>query len=153
PQQLDGAAVTPSFFSVLGVVPREGRPLVEADGQKDAAHVIVIGDGLWRRLFGARPGVVGSTIRLDGEPFTIVGIAPPDLRIPAGAEFWRPLIFTPEQLADGHRGAQWVGAIARLKPGVTVEQVRSAVSVVADRLSRQFPRVNEGRAMTAVLLQ
>ena len=153
PQQLDGANVTTSFFGVLGVVPRAGRALVDADGQMGAPPVVVISDGLWRRLFGARADIVGSTMRLDGTPFTIVGIAPPDLRLPAGAEYWRPLIFTPDNLSDAQRGAQWVAGIARLGAGVDFEKAKSAMAVVAERLARDYPRTNKDRVMTAMRLQ
>jgi putative ABC transport system permease protein len=153
PLLVDGADVTTSFFSVLGVVPRYGRTLVEDDGSGAGAAVVVIGDNLWRRLFGARPGVVGTTLRMDGKPFTIVGVAPPELRIPGGAEYWRPLVFKPRDVSDAARGAQWIGAIARLKPDVDLERAKSAMAVVADRLARDFPRTNKNRVMTAMRLQ
>ena len=74
-----------------------------------------ISDGLWRRRFGARPDIVSSTTTLDGHTVTIVGVAPASVRFPATAEFWRPLIFTPRDLAPGARGTQWVQVLARLK--------------------------------------
>ena len=91
PQLIDGANVTASFFNVLGVVPPLGRGLVDADGEGDGADVVVIGDRLWRRQFGARADIVGSPLRMDGRVFTIVGVAPADLNVPAGADYWRPL--------------------------------------------------------------
>ena len=153
PQLIDGANVTPSFFHVLGVVPRIGRGLVDADGNLTGADVVVIGDGLWRRQFGARADIVGSTMRLDGNPFTIVGVAPPGLNVPAGAEYWRPLVFKPKEISDNARGAQWIGGIARLEDGIDLERAKSAMAVVAARLSRDFPRANEDRVMTAIGLQ
>ncbi|MGH9142540.1 MAG: ABC transporter permease, partial [Vicinamibacterales bacterium] len=116
PLLVNGANVSPSFFTVIGVVPRLGRGLVDGDGENGGAAVVVIGDGFWRRQFGARPDVIGSTLRMDGQPFTIVGVAPPDLNMPRGAEFWRPLIFKPRDVSAAARGAQWIGGIARLKP-------------------------------------
>ena len=62
--------------------------------------MVVVSDGLWRRQFGGRSDIVGSTLRLDGKPFTVIGVAPPDLTIPAGAEYWRPLIFSSDNLSD-----------------------------------------------------
>ena len=114
--------------------------------------MVVVSDGLWRRQFGGRSDIVGSTLRLDGKPFTVIGVAPPDLTIPAGAEYWRPLIFSSDNLSDKQRGAQWVGAIARLKPGVTLEQTNSAMAIVARRLSEQYPNTNKDRVMTAMRL-
>jgi predicted permease len=153
PQLIDGANVTASFFQVLGVVPRIGRGLVEAGGAGAGADVVVIGDGLWRRQFGARADIAGSTMRLDGKPFTIVGVAPPDLNVPAGAEYWRPLVFKPRDVSDSARGAQWIGGIARLQDGVDLERAKAAMSVVAERLSRDFPRTNKDRVITAIGLQ
>jgi len=153
PELIDGANVTPSFFNVVGVTPRLGRGLVEADGEGSGASVVVLSDGLWRRRFGARADIVGSTMRMDGKPFTIVGVAPPDLTVPGGADYWRPLVFKPRELSDKARGAQWIGGIARLKPGVDLEQAKAAMAVVAERLSRDFPNTNKDRVITAMGLQ
>jgi predicted permease len=153
PELVDGANVTASFFNVLGVAPRLGRGLVDADGEGAGADVVVIGDGLWRRQFGARSDIVGSTMRMDGKPFTIVGVAPPDLNVPIGADYWRPLVFKPRDVSDDARGAQWIGGIARLQPGVDLEQAKSAMALVAERLARDFPRTNKERVMTAMGLQ
>ena len=152
PQQLDGANVTTPFFTVLGVTPQLGRAFVDADGIEGAPPVAIVGDGLWRRQFGGRSDIVGSTIRLDGKPFTVIGVAPPDLTIPSGAEYWRPLMFSSDNLSDKQRGAQWIGAIARLKPGVTLEQANAAMAIVARRLSDQYPNINKDRVMTAMRL-
>ena len=153
PELIDGANVTASFFNVVGVTPRLGRGLVDADGEGSGADVVVLSDGLWRRRFGARADIVGSTMRMDGKPFTIVGVAPPDLTVPGGADFWRPLVFKPRELTNNARGAQWIGGIARLKPGVNLEQAKASMAVVADRLSRDFPRTNKDRVLTAMGLQ
>ena len=153
PQLIDGANVTVSFFNVIGVVPPLGRGLVDADGEGDGADVVVISDRLWRRLLGARPDVVGLPLRMDGRVFTIVGVAPVDLNVPAGADYWRPLVFKPRDVAEAARGAQWIGAIARLKPGVDLNQTNAAMGLVAARLSRDSPRTNKDRVMSALGLQ
>jgi putative ABC transport system permease protein len=145
--------VTASFFNVIGIQPQLGRGLIDADGEGPGADVVVLSDGLWRRQFGGRAGVIGSTMWMDGKPFTIVGVAPPDLNVPIGAEYWRPLVFKPRDVSDDARGAQWVGGIARLKPGVDLERANSAMAVVAGRLARDFPRTNKDRVMSAVGLQ
>ena len=152
PQRLAGADVTSAFFTVLGVKLRLGRAFIESDFAGDAA-VIVISEGLWRRQLGGGPDVIGSTIRLDGRPVTIIGVAPPDVTLPGHADFWRPLVFTPHQLSDQQRGAQWVNAIARLEHGVDLQQANSAIGLVAERLAREFPRQNQGRLMSATPLQ
>jgi putative ABC transport system permease protein len=151
PQRVDGAEVTWPFFSVLGVVPPVGRAFLESDAT-GAAQVIVLSDGLWRREFGKRADVVGSTVEMDGKAYTVIGVAPPDLALPRRAEFWRPLVFTPDNLSPRSRGAQWVSAVARMKPGVSLGQANSAMAIVATRLAEQFPRTNNGRRMGATLL-
>jgi predicted permease len=82
----------------------------------------------------------------------VIGVAAPDLTIPAGAEYWRPLIFSSDNLSDKQRGAQWVGVIARLTPDVTLEQTNGAMAIVARRLSEQYPNTNKDRVMTAMRL-
>jgi putative ABC transport system permease protein len=153
PQLIDGANVTASFFNVIGVMPPLGRGLVDADGEGDGADVVVISDRLWQRQFGARPDVVGLPLRMDGKVFTIVGVAPADLNVPAGADYWRPLVFKPRDVTEAARGAQWIGAVARLKPGVDLNQANAAMGLVAARLSRDFPRINKDRVMSALGLQ
>src|SRR5262249_41393434 len=151
PQRVRGATVTGEFFSVLGVLPRIGRPLQEAD--VDAARqVIVLSDSMWRSRFGGRSDIVGAVVRLEGKPFEIVGVAPAELTFPDNPDFWRPLVLTPQQLSDDERGANWVNAIARLKPDVTMAQANSATGLVAERLAREFPRTNAGKIMFAAPL-
>ena len=106
PERVPGASVTWNFFGVLGTPISRGRAFVADDAKGPDPNVIVLGDGLWRRTFGGRPDVVGATVQLDGKPFTIVGIAPPDFRMPATAEFWQPLVFSPHNVAPQARGAK-----------------------------------------------
>src|SRR6185295_1199878 len=152
PQRLDGSTVTGAFFQTLGVQPRYGRAIDDSDVAANR-RVVVLGDGFWRRQFGARPDAIGRTLRLDGVPYEVVGIAPPDVTFPGTPDLWRPLVFTEANLSDRQRGAQWVGVLGRLKPGVELAPANAAVAVVADRLAKQFPRTNEGRLMLATPLQ
>jgi putative ABC transport system permease protein len=152
PQRLDGAAVSWTFFQVLGVGPRLGRPFAESDQAGDAP-VVVISDGLWRRLFGARADVVNQSIVLDGKPVTIVGVAPLEVALPRGAEYWRPLVLSPRDVSPQARGAQFLNVFGRLRPDVDLAAANTAIATVAERLARDFPRTNQGRAMTAVRMQ
>src|SRR2546428_5143274 len=92
-------------------------------------------------------------MRLDAKSFTIIGVAPADVTIPGGAEYWRPLVFSPENLSDQQRGAQWVGGIARLKNGTSLEQAQAAMATVADRLAPDYSRAHKDRAIWAAPLQ
>src|SRR3989442_7382945 len=123
-----------NFFSVLGVQPELGTGFTADEdvdgtgwGLPGSNAVAVIGYGLWQQLFGGDPKVLGATIRLDGIPLTVVGIAPPGFDYPGKAVLWKPAAFSP-----GNNG--W-GTIARLKPGVTWPQARDAFEVEVDRLS------------------
>jgi putative ABC transport system permease protein len=142
-----------NFFSVLGVQPALGTGFT-ADEDVDGSGwglpgrnaVAVIGYGLWQQLFGGDPKVLGATIRLDGIPLTVVGIAPPGFDYPGKAVLWKPAAFSP-----GNNG--W-GTIARLKPGVTWPQARAAFEVEVDRLSlRQEVIDNSGLRPSVTSLQ
>ena len=89
--------------------------------------VAVIGYGLWQQLFGGDPKVLGATIRIDGNPLTVVGVAPPGFDFPGRAVLWKPAAFSP-----GNNG--W-GTVARLKPGISWPQARAALAVEVERLS------------------
>lgn len=151
PERVDGAEVTADFFKVLGVAPRFGRALQGSD-EASGGRVVVLSDAFWRRRFGAQPDIVGSIVQMDGAAYTIVGVAGPELAFPRRADFWRPLIFKPRDIAPQARGAQWITPIARLKPGVTLAQANSAMDAVASRLAEQFSRSNRDRRMGARLL-
>jgi putative ABC transport system permease protein len=149
PQRLEGADVTASFFDVLGIRARYGRTLAASDAV-EGSLAVVISDGLWRRL-GARPDVAGSTLSLDGRPYAVIGVAPPDMTFPGHADYWRPLVFTPHQLDNSQRGAQWVNALARLKPGVSLAQANAELTTVAARLQTTFRNFGDRRFAAARL--
>jgi putative ABC transport system permease protein len=151
PERLQGARVSWNYFKVLGVPMALGRPFVEGDAQGDGNR-IVLSDGVWRRRFGGRPDVVNSTTTLDGHDVTIVGVAPAALRFPATAEFWQPLIFNPNDLAPGSRGAQWVQVLARLKDTVSASQATTALQTVADRLATEFPQSEKDATLLVIPL-
>jgi putative ABC transport system permease protein len=151
PQRLEGADVTWTFFQVLGVTPRLGRTFLEADHANNAP-VVVISDGLWRQL-GASSDIVDRVVTLDGMPFTVIGVAPPAMAIPRNAVYWRPLVLAPANFAPQARGAQFIFVLGRLRPDIDLTAANSAMATVANRLAVDFPRTNQGRAMTAVRMQ
>jgi putative ABC transport system permease protein len=123
-----------NFFEVLGIQPVLGRGFGPEDevngsgwGLPGRNAVAVIGYGLWQQLFGADPRVLGATIRTDGNPLTIIGIAPPGFDFPGGAVLWKPAAFSP-----GNNG--WA-TVARLKPGIAWAQARAAFAVEVKRRS------------------
>ncbi|HLJ47399.1 MAG TPA: ADOP family duplicated permease [Bryobacteraceae bacterium] len=125
--------VSSNFFSVLGTQPVLGRGFATGDdvdgtgfGSPGRNAVAVIGYGLWQALFGGDPKALGATIRVDGNPLTIVGVAPPGFDYPGKAALWKPAAFS--------RGNNGWEVVARLKPGITWPQARQAFTAEADRL-------------------
>jgi len=151
PERLQGARVSWNYFTLFGVPMALGRALAEGDAQGDG-NQIVLSDGLWRRRFGGRPDVVNRTTTLDGHDVTIVGVAPADLKFPAAAEFWQPLIFTPRDFTPAARGKQWVQVLARLKDAVSPDQATTALQTAADRLAREFPESERDATLLATPL-
>ena len=151
PERLQGARVSWSYFDLLGVGMARGRGFVESDSQGDGNR-IVLSHGLWLRRFGGSPDVVDSTTTLDGHVVTIVGVASADLNFPATAQFWQPLLFTPRDLSDESRGAQWVQVLARLKTNVSSGQATTALQTIGGNLAREFPETENDVTVRAIPL-
>ena len=153
---LDASFVTPDFFQVLRVKPLVGRVFEANDNVKGAAPVAILSEAVWRRRFAADPGVVGRGITIDRTGFTIVGVMAQDFEYPYQAdrvEIWLPMIADPfvASLMDG-RGASFLYAIGRLRPGATAGQAESELAAIAARLAQQYPTSNAGRTIAAVPL-
>src|SRR5882672_3688085 len=139
-ERVQGEVVSGNFFSVLGVNPLHGRLLTESDDQTPGAHpVAVISFNFWQRRFGADPNIVGKTININSYPFTIIGVAPqgfhgvevgvaPDVRIPMMMD--RQVRARPGAPIFEQRGSMWLSVIARLKPGVSIEQAQAGADTV-----------------------
>ncbi len=139
-ESVEGRRVSHTFFPILGIEPLEGRVFsAEEDRFGGATDVALLAEGAWRRRFGADPSVVGRTIVLDGTPRRVVGVVPSDRAWP-GVEVWTPLAPNP----DVYRDDQRLEAIARLAPGVTLEEARSDMVAIAARLSDEYPESNDG---------
>ena len=142
PVMLAGADVTPPVFAALGIPPQLGR-FLQASDERKGTHSVVLSDKVWRRDFGAAPDAVGKSIMLDGTAFTIVGIAPAHFEIPLPdsgqlqeLDYYdvQPDTGTPNQ-----RGAQYVGAVARLNPGNTVASANAELALISKQLQRAYP--------------
>ena len=137
-----GVVVTGNYFSVLGVNALAGRTLYESDDQTRGGHpVAVISYAMWRARFNSDPSIVGDTLRLNGYPFTIVGVAPPGFHgevVGDVQEVWVPMAMQ-EQLMPGRKylddvHASWLTSMARLKPGVSIEQAQANLNVIWQQL-------------------
>ncbi|MEX2153094.1 MAG: ABC transporter permease, partial [Gemmatimonadaceae bacterium] len=117
PARVRAAQVGAQFLDLLGVTAQRGRNFTVGEDKDGAPRVVVLGDGLWRTLYGADPSIVGQQIRLDGEVYTVAGVAPPSLKFPADVDLYIPFVFAPWQLDPRNRGAHSHYAIARVKDG------------------------------------
>jgi putative ABC transport system permease protein len=148
PEQLNGAAVSHNIFSLLGVMPIYGRAFHSEEDKKGAEQVAIISHGLWQRRFGLDPNIVGKTVTLGGENFTIIGVMPAGFKFPIlnNAEIWRTIR---PVLSDGcRRGCLTIRVMARLKPNTTVEGARTELSAIARRIEQEFPQSNSKVGVT-----
>jgi putative ABC transport system permease protein len=147
PVRVRASDVTASVFDVLRIVPVLGRPILPSDNLPGAQPVVLVSHGLWQTRFGGRRDVVGQTVTLVARPMPIVGVLPPGLRGPRelDGEIWGNFIPDPR---DG-RGGRSKDVVARLKPGVTIDQAQAEMRAIAARLEKAYPDHNEG--MTVVV--
>jgi predicted permease len=147
PVRLSASDVSASVFDVLRIAPVLGRPILPSDNRRGAPPVVLLSHRFWRERFGASSEVVGQVMTLQGRPMVIVGVLPPGLRLPdeLDGQVWGNFI---PDTADG-RGGRSKDVIARLAPGVTLEQARAEMRALAAQLEKAYPEDNEG--MTARL--
>jgi len=136
PREVQAVKVSANLFHLLGVKAAQGRALLPGEDQPSAAPVVVLSDPFWRRAFGSRPGVVGSSITLDGKSYQVVGVMPAGFQFAEG-ELWMPLVFEPGDLV--RRGRAYLDVIARLKDGVSLRQARANLSTIAQGNTQYLP--------------
>ena len=137
PSMLAGSTVSWDLFDLLRVTPSLGRTFRSEEDAPGKNSVIVISHGTWLNRFGGDPSVLGRSIALNGSPATIVGVMPAGFAFPsADAEYWRPIAIDPVKAT---RGGHFLGVIARLKSGVSIEQARAEMKTIAERLAVQYP--------------
>jgi putative ABC transport system permease protein len=143
-EQVPGMQVTTQYFDVLGVTPIAGRTFLPGDVAMPP-NAAVISEGLWRARFGADPGVIGRTVRLDEFPFTILGVVPADAQRVGPAGVWTLFADLPGMDV---RGLRFFRGIGRLRPGVTLDQAQSDMTTIGESLAREFPATNKDRGVT-----
>ncbi len=147
PQRVVGATVSPSLFTMLGVQPRLGRAFLPEEAQPGNDHEVILSSGLWERAFGSNPAVIGSTIRVDAVPMTVVGVMPPGFNYPDESEIWSPLAFKPDDLNPDNRGNHEYEVLARIRPGLTTAQVHTDLARVSKAMieqNRSYPYESYG---------
>jgi putative ABC transport system permease protein len=144
-EQLPTAYVTEDFFTMLGVQAALGRALAPDEHEAGRNQVVVVSHGLWQRRFGADPGIAGKSLTLDGRSFTVTGVMPPGLQLPAAdTEVWVSLSLIGPERVPRVRGNAWLAVMARLKPGVSHEQARTNLATIAQGLEEKYPDSNRG---------
>jgi putative ABC transport system permease protein len=142
PVPLEAAAVSGSFFELLGVTPIAGRSFRPDEDRPGGTPVAMLREGFWRRQLSADPAVVGGPLTLDGTPTTIVGIVPDDVSLPKGADAWFPA--GSGLSAEPVRSIRILKAVARLGAATRLDQARAEMDLVAERQAEALPKENAG---------
>jgi putative ABC transport system permease protein len=146
PEAIRAGTVSPEFFSVLGVEPLHGRVFLPEENNPGRNHEVVLSYKFWQTHYASDPNAVGRSINLDGEPHTIIGVMGPKMVKPTFAQVWVPLALTPKEAAV--RGEHHFLSIARLKPGVTLEQAQAEMNTISQRLEEAYPEDDKGWGAT-----
>ena len=142
PETFRSWIVTAGFFDALNVSPLYGRTFLPEEYEPGKGQVIVIGYGLWQRRFGGDPNLVGRQLTLNGQPYTVVGILPPDFQYPPGRELWAPR--QPRNNDRQVRGGSFIRVVGRLRPGRAVAEARAEMNNIAAQLAGEYPQTNAG---------
>jgi putative ABC transport system permease protein len=142
PVWIRGARVSPHYFDIFGVKPALGRTFLPGDDQAGNDRVVLLSHALWESRFGSDPAMLGRDIVLDGEAHTVIGVLQKDSPFDrAAAQIWKPLAFQPSNMT---RDFRWLGASAKLKPGMTLALAQAEMDVVGRRIANASPDSNKG---------
>jgi putative ABC transport system permease protein len=140
PEMVDGSRAIPGYYGkFFGETPWMGRYFLPEEGQAGKDHVVILTHRIWKRL-GSNRNIVGTQLRLDGEPYTVIGVRPPGPPDRMAGDIFTPLVFKPEQV---NHDFHWLLVFGRLKPGVTVAQAQADMDVVAERIAHDYPKSNK----------
>ena len=142
PALVDGGRVSWNFFDTLGVKPLLGRTFTPSDDAAGAPHVAIISEGLWKSRYAQNPKIIGRSINIGDEAYTVVGVMPGKFQFPllGICNIWMPLALTDKERSD--RNSSWFYAFGRLKPGVTQQQASAETTAIFARLEKQYPKTN-----------
>jgi putative ABC transport system permease protein len=142
PERISGAAVTRNFFNVVGLSPEIGRTFSEDEDKAGAPPVVVISDRLWRRAFNADPSVLGGSITLHDQTYTVIGVMPPQMTSPQDSDFWMSMSRRSVGIWMQRFIHPMIYVWGKLKAGVTVDQARTEMKGIAARLEKAYPDTN-----------
>src|SRR6516225_6398268 len=139
PEYADGATVSASLFPMLGVVPVLGSLFTSAQEQPDQDRVVILSEALWIRRFGSDRSIIGKKIQIDRVPHRVIGVVRTTSVYRAKADVWRPLAFTPQEIAPDTRGPHYVEVIGRLKTGFSIERAGGQFATIAAQIVERYP--------------
>jgi putative ABC transport system permease protein len=149
PERLLAAQASAELFPTLRVNPLKGRVFTSDEDKPGGSPVVVLSYGLWQRRFGGDEGIINQTISLNDRSYTVIGVMPQHFLFPSRVEMWVPVGPLSDQESWKQRGNHpGLYGVARLKPGVTVEQARADMDSVAENLEQQYPNSNQGNRVT-----
>jgi predicted permease len=152
-ERLLGVRVNANWFSLLRIAPLAGRFFADGEDEPGAANVVVIGEQVWRRDFGADPRVIGKSVRINAAPYTIIGVVASDRAYPFTADVWLPRRPAPNEFSDQSRGARWLSMLARVKDDVDFAAANHDIEQVSLAMEKQFPELLRERRMHLATLR
>ena len=136
-EQVPASRRTPGFFTMEGLPLYLGRDFLPEEGEPGRDHVVILSHRVWSNHFNSNRDLVGKDIRMNGEPYTVVGILPPGMHDRFNSQVWVPLSFSRRTDRSRH---QFMSVMARLKDGVTIDQAQAEMSGIAAQLQQEFPK-------------
>ena len=147
PERINGLRATPSFFTTLQVTPAIGQAFTDAQAVAGQDRVAVISHTLWSNRFNADPTIVGRDVRLNGEPYRVIGVMPKGFGFPnRNVQLWVPFAFTQDQMSDNERGNEFSSSIGRLRPDATIAALNNEMDVIVQRNVERIEAANPNAA-------
>jgi len=158
PERMRGAVTSTAFFDVLGVAPLLGRQFTRNDAEPGQGQNVVLSYGLWQRYFSAKPDVINQTVRLNGQPHTVIGVMPATVNFPENAQFWVPAAYDVPGCGGsgdprGQRGLHCLRGIGRLAADTSLQQANAELQTISDQLAKQYPDESSNFIAVATPLQ
>jgi putative ABC transport system permease protein len=153
PVQIEAALIDSGMFAVLGAKPFLGRTISQQEDRFGAERVVVFSYGFWQRLFGGDTNVIGKSIPLSGNDYTVIGIMPQNFKLPENNPDVLAALRVVNPLAASYRGVNFLRSYWKLKKGVSLAQAQSEMELINKRLQEQYPAENKGRVVTMIALQ
>ena len=153
PVQIQVGQVSGGYFETLGVNPARGRYIIADDDKNGGPFVVVLSNALWQRQFAGDQNIVGKTIPLSGNSYTVIGVMPPRFKSPReNSEAWTP-VHVSNPVAANFRGVHFLRTYGRLAPGMTLQQASAEMRLIDDQLAKQYPADNKNRSTALIGLQ